>query len=343
MCLLKTHGKIISDTPNILWVCNHCLETPDSAHQKVSSNGDFDATKVLMQKEIECLEREKVLADKLINELSYSNSLQKKIIDNLEENKNYKATSQFPKQQNAIEDEAISHHVTNQTQASFARAVKSTRNILPRQISPMANPNINSNRISAAAAPGASTASTNSNISKQGQSSTTSLSSQQNQTNNARGKLDPNAIKNAIHEAQSASILREIQHLESSGQMDVVRQDLSRKRNRRYVVGKNDDNKTVTAVPKYTSLHVTRLAPNTKTEDLKMILINKFPEVTCEEHPSKQPSLYTSMKVTIKQENFREAWKREIWPNGALVSRFLAKKRVPETVQRDPPPETALT
>lgn len=283
-----------------------------------------------------------MLADKLINELSYSNSLQKKIIDNLEENKNYKATSQIPKQQNAIEDEAIFHQVTNQTQAPFARAVKSTRNILPRPISPMANSNINSNRFSAAAARGATTALTNNNISKQGQSST-SLSSQQNQTNNARGKLDPSAIKNAIHEAQSVSILREIQHLESSGQMDVVRQDLSRKRNRRYVVGKNDDNKTVTAVPTYTSLHVTRLAPNTKPEDLKRILINTFPGVTCEEHPSKQPSLYMSMKVTIKQENVREAWKREIWPNGALISRFLAKKRVPETVQRDPPPETART
>lgn len=41
------------------------------------------------------------------------------------------------------------------------------------------------------------------------------------------------------------------------------------------------------------------------------------------------PKLYASMKVTIRREELRNAWRREIWPH------LLMKKGVP-TPQMDP-------
>ncbi|CAH0557957.1 unnamed protein product [Brassicogethes aeneus] len=110
------------------------------------------------------------------------------------------------------------------------------------------------------------------------------------------------------------------------------------KHKRRYLVGKSDLSAGVTTVPKLTSLHVTRLAPGTQAETLKEFLKQKFPDVQCEEHSSKHPESYASMKVTIRQEQLKDAWKRESWPNGAFVSRFFHKKRM-VSAQADPTKE----
>lgn len=107
------------------------------------------------------------------------------------------------------------------------------------------------------------------------------------------------------------------------------------RRHRNFVVGQCNEAGTIQTVPKFVSLHVTRLHPNTKTSDLVDILKNKFPDVSCEVHASKYPDKYASMKITIRQENLKDAWKREVWPSGAIVSRFFAKKRV-LTQQIDP-------
>ncbi|KAG5883414.1 hypothetical protein JTB14_031302 [Gonioctena quinquepunctata] len=76
--------------------------------------------------------------------------------------------------------------------------------------------------------------------------------------------------------------------------------------------------------------------PNTEPDELKKMLEPNFPEVLCERHNSKHPDLYTSMKVTIKHENLRKAWKGEVWPNGALVSNFLWKRKLTTRNQEDP-------
>ena len=82
--------------------------------------------------------------------------------------------------------------------------------------------------------------------------------------------------------------MQDLQYLNNeSGGDNSGWQYIQRRRNRRFVVGRNEENNYVKEVPKYTLLHVTRLHPRTKPEDLKKILINKFPEVVCEEHTSK--------------------------------------------------------
>ncbi|KAG5889775.1 hypothetical protein JTB14_036391 [Gonioctena quinquepunctata] len=64
------------------------------------------------------------------------------------------------------------------------------------------------------------------------------------------------------------------------------------------------------------TLHVTRLKPNTKPNELKKFLEKSLPDIQCEPHTSKRPDIYSSMRITIKREDFKNAWRREVWPNG---------------------------
>lgn len=91
-------------------------------------------------------------------------------------------------------------------------------------------------------------------------------------------------------------------------------------RGRRFLVGHNtDDAHKIQTIPRSIALHVTRLHPDTKPDDLRRLLKGKFPEVECVSHPSQFPEKYASMKVSILKENFAEAWKRESLPKGVLV------------------------
>lgn len=111
------------------------------------------------------------------------------------------------------------------------------------------------------------------------------------------------------------------------------------KKKRQFVLGQNDEvNRTIQTVPKFVSLHITRLHPSTKPEELQNMLRDKFPDVTCEPHVSKYPDKYASIKVSIRQENFKDAWNRNVWPAGSLVSRFLVKKRTWSLTDRQADP-----
>ncbi|KAG5871326.1 hypothetical protein JTB14_034349 [Gonioctena quinquepunctata] len=134
----------------------------------------------------------------------------------------------------------------------------------------------------------------------------------------------------AILEVQSQNVLNNVQQLAEGNakpQNEDSWESAKKRKRRRFVVEKNENVTEVQGVPAYVSLHVTQLSPSTEPENLRSVLLKYFPEITCESPTSKQPILYASMKVTIKQEHFREAWRREIWPNGALLSRFLSKRR----------------
>ncbi|KAG5872589.1 hypothetical protein JTB14_029707 [Gonioctena quinquepunctata] len=137
-------------------------------------------------------------------------------------------------------------------------------------------------------------------------------------------------VNTAIVTAEATNKMRDIQDLginSDEQKWEKVSYRKHFKNNRRYMVGGNEEISGISTLPKVISLHVTRFTSNTNSDDLKKVLVKHFPEVGCEEHPSKLPDLYASMKVTIKQENFSRTWQREIWPSGALVSRFFGKKR----------------
>lgn len=134
----------------------------------------------------------------------------------------------------------------------------------------------------------------------------------------------------AMLEAQAATTMRNIQEL-GDNTKNTKNENwtvVNNKRKRRYVVGDNAALNNIQTVPKLVSLHVTRLQPGTTPDALAICLKDRFPGMTCEQHNSKHPDLYTSLKVNIRQEQLKDAWKRDAWPPGALVSRFFAKRRI---------------
>ncbi|CAG9822266.1 unnamed protein product [Phaedon cochleariae] len=153
--------------------------------------------------------------------------------------------------------------------------------------------------------------------------------------------IKPSDINSAIKSANEAAIMREILELgnnqppsdestKDGGNWETRRT----KKRRRFIIGGNEENTGIEAVPKYSTLHVTRLKPDTKPEDLEKLLKERFPEVRCEQHASKRPDLYATVKVTIRKEHYREAWKKEVWPIGALVSNFFFPRRMPQKPER---------
>ena len=99
-----------------------------------------------------------------------------------------------------------------------------------------------------------------------------------------------------------------------------------RKQKQLLVVGSNKSETVTTkikGVPKTVSLHVCRLSPDTKTDELISYLKPKYPEVNCEQLNSKQPNLYASFKVDIFEENLTSALDPNNWPKDACIRRFF--------------------
>lgn len=72
---------------------------------------------------------------------------------------------------------------------------------------------------------------------------------------------------------------------------------VTRKRNRKFLVGNTMNTAGVETVPRLAWLHVTRLKPETKSEELSNFLKENLTDVICELHSSKK--IYASMKVTF--------------------------------------------
>lgn len=155
-------------------------------------------------------------------------------------------------------------------------------------------------------------------------------SSNLNVHNQSKKVPDKKVINAGIVHAQTSLKMQDIINLDTETQAmqnnDDWRTVARRKKGRKFMVGNNETTTNIQTIPRYVSLHVTRLAPGTKSTVLQSILQPIFKEVKCEEHTSKHPDTYGSMKVTIRKEELQKAWKREIWPNGALISFFRARR-----------------
>lgn len=139
-------------------------------------------------------------------------------------------------------------------------------------------------------------------------------------------------VNSAILEAKTSAAVKELQIVENELHVDNTAWETQRSRRsrRRFLVGDNANAAEVKTVSKLVSLHVTRLHPDTSADSLKSVLISHFPEVLVEVLQSKYPKDYASMKVTISQDNYRHAWRKEIWPKGTFVSKFFIKKGLPQ-------------
>ncbi|KAG5873510.1 hypothetical protein JTB14_029186 [Gonioctena quinquepunctata] len=73
-------------------------------------------------------------------------------------------------------------------------------------------------------------------------------------------------------------------------------------------------------------LHVYKLDVSMKPQDVSDFLKPSFPEVDVEQLLSRYPQFYSSFKVTINEINYEKAMDSSVWPDGALVNRFLHRR-----------------
>ncbi|KAJ3645105.1 hypothetical protein Zmor_022792 [Zophobas morio] len=84
------------------------------------------------------------------------------------------------------------------------------------------------------------------------------------------------------------------------------------------------------AIPKLMDLHVYRLHPDTKKEDVLTFVKSHFPEAKCEELEAKHKGEYSSFKLSVYADNFGKALDPNIWPVGACVRKFFHFKKINE-------------
>ncbi|KAJ4440753.1 hypothetical protein ANN_08977, partial [Periplaneta americana] len=119
--------------------------------------------------------------------------------------------------------------------------------------------------------------------------------------------------------------------LEYIGSKQQTWSEVVRKKTKRItVIGKKANNDASVSklhgVPKYVPLHVYRLAPETKTDEVIEFIKPSFPEVKVEKLTSRHPELYSSFKVDIYAENIDYALDSLIWPENSCIRRFLCSK-----------------
>lgn len=88
------------------------------------------------------------------------------------------------------------------------------------------------------------------------------------------------------------------------------------------IVGKSSSS-NLKAVPKFVDIHVYRLHPETRCEELTAYLRPNFPEVICTSLKPKHEGQYASFKISVYQQNFSKAMNAELWPEGTCISKFF--------------------
>lgn len=99
-------------------------------------------------------------------------------------------------------------------------------------------------------------------------------------------------------------------------------------------IGNNDNqnsNIVLKSVSKLAFLHVYKLHPETKVDDLREYLIQRFPEIQVEKLTSKYPEHYSSFKITLNESHLSDAMNPEIWPENTHVNRFFHSRKRPTT------------
>ena len=91
------------------------------------------------------------------------------------------------------------------------------------------------------------------------------------------------------------------------------------------IIGKQTEIKSIQVVPKKGFIYVSRLAPQTKAEDICNLLRPMFPEVQCTKLDTKYPDYYSAFKVMVDLFNFNDVMDANIWPVGTYVSRYFHK------------------
>lgn len=284
--------KIFNENANMLWVCDPCKENQNPTKKSGVINDVLSAENVLLRQLIDEKDSKNLILEDNIVLLKekIENLVQKLQISEMQQ-KNHEIAG--VNKDNSSDFIGV-HRIPMCTYSSVVERDRDTSNVTIKQ-------NQKSQAVS------------NHNLKMS--------------NNNKQPVFRIEQVRSAIMEANQLNKMKE-NSTTKDGDNNTEWKYVKRKRNRQFVVGQNNNIGNITTVPKYVSLHVTRLHPQTKATDVLNILKDKFPGVSCEIHESRHPDKYVSMKVNIRQENLKDAWKKEVWPSGALVSKFFVKKRL---------------
>nr|CAI5834652.1 unnamed protein product [Callosobruchus analis] len=146
------------------------------------------------------------------------------------------------------------------------------------------------------------------------------------------------AQKNVNNAALSKETAAHVVH-SSEGNSSMWQQVKSRQRGngnkrRSLVIGSGSGSGSVRGVEKQISLHVTRLHPNTKTDDMESMVKSNFPEAVVEKLNSKYSDVYSSFKVMISENNFKSALDADKWPKNACINHLLQRRQNAQPVSR---------
>lgn len=157
---------------------------------------------------------------------------------------------------------------------------------------------------------------------------------------NDKSRISSKTVSNAILEAQTQLKMNEYVNLAqptTSVDKNILSADANhsqpwatvqnKRRRQNLIVGTNSKDTNIRGVEKKVALHVCRIEPSIKTEELQSFLQSSFPEVICEKLNSKFPDIYSSFKVTISQNNFKSAMDPLKWPANACIRNFLQSRR----------------
>lgn len=325
ICISVKDGayKLLNENLGFCWVCEACEEQQSKkcTINNVSSQNN---------QEKEVLAAENVLLREMVKEtqskneilLENANLLKEKILTLNQKIIEVRANATIP---NAT---AQNSHGSNSSLSNRPKPQTSERDQNKSSYSNRASQGLQINSRNDPSAPSCSAPNLNSNIDNINKNNRNTITI--GQTNS---KIGPEQVKTAIHRAQIANKIQELQNINDDiGRNDGGGWQTQGRRRRRFVVGRNESTTSISTVPKLAYLHVSRLAPTTKPDDLKKMLSVTFPDVLCEAHPSKHPDIYTSVKVTIQQKDLKNAWRRDIWPLGAIVSPFFQKRRTTSAI-----------
>lgn len=138
--------------------------------------------------------------------------------------------------------------------------------------------------------------------------------------------ITPSNLSHAIHTTQTSKMCQEIINLTNDVQVGTKRNS------RNLLVGNAEshcDNVSFKSA-KYTRMrhfHVTNCDPATTKDALKTYLTEFIPEVQIEVLTSRNPTHYSSFKISVPSSEASKILKAELWPSGVVVNKFFHAKR----------------
>lgn len=92
------------------------------------------------------------------------------------------------------------------------------------------------------------------------------------------------------------------------------------------VIGSNEERANIKSAPRLSEIHVCRLDKDTTCDELLEYLKDKCSIVGCERLNSKQPTVYSSFKISASYDSVRVLLDPATWPRGVAVRKFFQRR-----------------